>query len=180
MGIAEVLAHVQELVDGVAGSGRCHLGRRRFADAALLVQAGQSSSDVPDLHLWQVYSGPATEERLTSGSNACRYLVVIEGYRQQRDPSQEPDAESSGTEATSELSHYATQEAIRAALRSDGATHGGSLASRAEPPQLVAWGERDACAWLLVHGVTATEQIWCHYCEIRVTVQLSLPVTLTE
>jgi len=180
MGLPEIMTHVQGLVDGVAGASRCHLGLRRFATPELLIVAGQpAASTYPDLHLWFLQRTTAAEERLGFSGNTRAYQLILEGYRQARDPTEAADAAAIGTTMTTEVAFSAEVEAICDALRNDTATHGGELATGADPPQVTIWDYQVIQTTPDDLGTGAEgESIECHHAQITVTVRAELGVTL--
>jgi len=181
MGLPEIMEHLQELVDGVAGVDRCHLGMRRFAAPELFIAAGQdpSTTDRDDLHLWFLQCTTRGEDRLGYSGNTRSYQLVLDGFRQVWDPTELAGASEIGTTMTSEIAWSAEVEAICDALRNDADTHGGSLAVGADPPQVTIWDIQTLQVTPEDLGARAEpDDIDCHHATITILIRDEVGVTL--
>lgn len=160
MSIDAILDHIQGLVDGVAGSGRCHKGRR-FWKARPDLLAAARDPDVGDLvHVWTVRRATVAELAYALQASEATPLVILEGWYEAADP-------GTGTEDPTEAALSAEEESIRTAIRSSGDLQGGSVAAHCGLPQATGWELKTYAG------------VECWWCELRVEVSEVLDITYT-
>ena len=160
MSIAAILTHVQGLVNGVAGEGRCHIGRRFWKDRAALLAAARDPAVSDLVHIWTVRRATVSEVPYALQTSQATPTLILEGWYEAADP-------GTGTTDASEAALSAEEELIRAALRPSGDLQGGSLAAHAGLPQVTGWELRTYAG------------VECWWCELRLEVSEVLDITLT-
>jgi hypothetical protein len=175
---AAILEHIQELVDGAVGEGRCHLGTRRFPSPEMLLASAEDATLGLRIHYYQVARGPfdaeATSRANTIGINTRTYPITIDGWREVKDPAGEPDATEIGTVMQSEVDFSAEANEVTGEIDDDASLHGGSLAVSCTPVAEVAWDL--STMELPGDGTSEPEQIECHHVTLTFAVEVRVGV----
>jgi hypothetical protein len=158
--IAAILTHVQGLVDGVAGAGRCHVGRRFWKARDALLTAARDAAVGDLIHVWTVRRAMVAEAPHALQTSQATVTVVLEGWYEAADP-------GTGTTDPTEAALSVEEESIRAALRSSNGLMGGGVAVYRRLPQCTGWELRTYAG------------VECWWCELQVDVHDVLTITYT-
>lgn len=162
MSVATILARVKAVVDGVvsvAPDSRVHIGQRRFSTREHWLSVGLDPGfTVPRIHLWVVRRLTSAEESLTLGSNLRGTQVIVEGFYQVYDETENPSDPAISRIMPSEDEFSALVEHVCDHLRNDTQLHGG-VAISISAPQATAF------------DVQTLDEFDCHHCLITFTAQ---------